>query len=123
MSNAAIIAIYCMEYMLKNKKISSAKEMAKTLNISYNHLSKVLQRLASLNIVETSRGPAGGYSLTEKGKKIKIREIIYAIEGEKKYSNCLMEVDCGKKKCIFKSFLNSVMDEYNKILEKKLNEI
>jgi len=123
MSNATIIAIHCMDYMSKNKKMASAKEMAKALNISYNHLSKVLQRLAGLNMVETSRGPAGGYSLTEKGRKSKIREIIYSIEGEKKYSNCLMEIKCDKKKCAFRSFLDAIMEGYNKILEKKLNEI
>lgn len=124
-SEAFIIAIHTLDYMIRNKKnIYSAKEIAKNLNISYNHLSKVLQRLNAENILNTIRGPNGGYSITEEGKKISTREILYIIEGKKQYTNCLFPYKrCDMKTCVFRTFLDETLKKFNTLLDLKISEI
>ena len=123
-SAASIIAVHSMDYKLKNKKPAySARELAGKMKVSYNHLSKVLQRLAAGNLVAAYRGPSGGYLLTEKGKRARLGEIINAIEGESERPPCFMSTKtCGRSRCVLKNFLDKTSREFNKLLNLKLGD-
>ena len=118
-SNAAIIALHTLDLMAKNKdKVLSTTEIAKKLEVSYNHLTKIMQQLTKAGIVSPIRGPKGGFSLTRKAEKSKLKNVIETMDGSIKYSNCLMNSKvCSRKKCVFSKFLSDT----NKNLEKVIN--
>lgn len=124
-SEASVIAVHAMIYLFNLPKHSAgAKELSKKINISYNHLSKVLQRLAQKQLLSTTRGPQGGYYLTEKGKNCSLSDILSAIEGEMVYSDCFYYLDgCGRKKCELRNFLRTMNIAFGELLKKKLKDL
>jgi len=124
-SERATIAIHTIDYMIRNKEdLYVASEIAKTLDISYNHLSKILQTLARHGYLKTNRGPFGGHTLTEKGKNAKIGEIIELFDGKIPDTKCLMSKKvCQRKFCAFENFLEKMLSEYKRLLSLKIKEI
>ena len=118
-SNAAIIALHALDLMAQNKdKVLSTTDMAKQLAVSYNHLTKIMQQLTKAGIVSATRGPKGGFSLTKKAEKAKLKNVIEIMDGHIEFSDCLMKTKvCQRKKCAFSKFLS----ETNKNLAKVIN--
>jgi len=79
---------------------ASAEAMADALGVSKSHLLKVLQRLSKGGLVQSSRGPGGGYSLTRPPHEVSVREVYEMIEGPIDVATCAMEVPtCGWASC------------------------
>ncbi len=121
-SEAASIAIHAIDYMIyKKEPLYIASNLASELSVSYNHLSKILQLLVKHGYLKTSRGPSGGYSLTEKGENAKIGEIIELIDGKLSKNTCLMNRKvCHRNGCSFQKFLEKIISEYEKIIDTKI---
>ena len=79
---------------------ASADAMADALGVSKSHLVKVLQRLAKGGLVQSSRGPGGGYSLTRPPQEVSVREVYEMVEGPIDVDTCAMQVPtCGWASC------------------------
>ena len=76
----------------------TAKEISDEYDISYELLSKVLQKLSKSNIVKSYQGIKGGYSLGKSPKEISIIDIISAIETNYKITEC-MEKNHSELEC------------------------
>ncbi len=88
------------------------EKIAKTIKVSANHLSKVMQRLAKAGMVRSIRGPKGGFVLERKPDDIRLMEIYEAIEGEYPEGRCLFRHPvCGGKKCAFGGWVQNLNDE------------
>lgn len=73
-------------------------DLAAATEVSRSFLSKVLQMLAHGGFVASWRGQAGGFELTEVGRRATVREIIEAIDGPVHLNVCLMSgQDCDRK--------------------------
>jgi Rrf2 family iron-sulfur cluster assembly transcriptional regulator len=59
-----------------------AAEIAQAQGMSLDYAQQVLQRLRKGGIIESVRGPSGGYRLTRPAKDISLREIFVAAEGD-----------------------------------------
>lgn len=78
------------------------KELAARLEASEATLAKVMQRLASAGLVDSKRGPAGGFRLARPGREISLKEILEAVEGPMNPIRCLFgRMICGRDRCIF----------------------
>lgn len=68
---------------------ASLKEISKEINSPEAFTAKVLQLLAKNNIIDSIKGPNGGF-LIEKKKlsKIKLSQIVLAIDGDSVYKGC-----------------------------------
>ncbi len=123
-SDAASIAIHTLDYMIQeNKPIYIASNLSKELCVSYNHLSKILQLLAKHGYLKTTRGPSGGYSLTEKGRQATIKEIVNLVDGEIEKNTCLMENKiCKRENCVLQKFMSKVIEDFEKIIEVKIKD-
>jgi Rrf2 family protein len=120
-SEAAVIALHAAQLIAKDRKRLSAAQIAAGLGVSYNHLSKVMQRLAKAGFVSPLRGPKGGFSLTRKADKATFRDIIEVIEGPLAFSACLMgERGCGRKNCQFGRLLLETNKKFEKALSQKV---
>ena len=71
-------------------KLVSVKKIAQLLNVSHNHLSKVLQRLVKSELIISIKGHSGGFKLAKPAEEVTFLEIYEAIEGRFKPSTCLL---------------------------------
>lgn len=124
-SQAATIALHALDYIIsRDEKIYIASKISNDLNVSYNHLSKILQILARQGYLKTSRGPVGGYKLTEKGKKSTIKEIIELFDGKLVINGCLMDKKvCKRDECILKRFNEKMLKEFENITQTEIKNL
>ena len=62
-SEAATLALHTAFFLVTNPdRRLTTREMASTMGASEAHLSKVLQRLVHAGLVESVRGPKGGFA-------------------------------------------------------------
>jgi Rrf2 family protein len=120
-SEAAVLALHATELMSREpERALSASGLAAELKVSYNHLSKVMQRLSREGYVSPIRGPKGGFRLTSRAAGARLRDIIEAIEGPLEFSDCLMgERGCGKADCSFRRLLAGTNKRFEKLLSQK----
>jgi len=122
-SEAAAIALHAADYLAGHPGLRSAQEIAKALDVSYNHLSKVLQQLTRADLLTPVRGPKGGFSLSPSGKKAAVRDFMTAIDGPVKLHACLMGAKvCRHKNCMFGRFLEETNKRFDAVLDGKISE-
>ena len=81
----------------------SARELAKRLKASEAHLAKVMQRLGHAGIVNSTRGPKGGFALARPATEMTLLAVYEAIEGAVEPAGCVFGTPvCGRKSCIFR---------------------
>ncbi|MDQ7823521.1 MAG: Rrf2 family transcriptional regulator [Candidatus Eremiobacteraeota bacterium] len=106
-SEAASIAFHTMVLMAADpQKLFTAHQISQMLEVSENHLSKVMQRLAKAGLVKAERGPSGGYRIGKDTRKVTLLHVYEAIEGPMDMSACLLSEkrSCGDK-CLMGSLL------------------
>lgn len=76
--------ILCALYLAKQHGAPSAgaAEIAESQGLDLPYTQQVLQRLRKGDIVQSIRGPKGGYKLQRPPSEITLREILYAAEGD-----------------------------------------
>ena len=82
----------------KENQQSSLDELSAEFKISRNHLIKVVQFLASNDLVTTKRGKNGGILISEKARAILLGDLIHLLEQDD-----TPVVNCDSKPCVFKS--------------------
>jgi len=108
-SEAASIALHAMIVLAVNQdKLMSVKDIASSLEISGNHLSKVLQRLVKAELVSSVKGNKGGFKLAKNPELINFLEIYEVIDGKYKPSACLLNKPVCKHKCIIGKLTESI---------------
>src|ERR1035437_5031409 len=76
-------------------EITSALEIAKAEDVPLPALSKVLQELVRKGLLESRRGPGGGFRLSRRPELITLRDIVAAIDGLDHFMDCV----AGLKVC------------------------
>ncbi len=109
-SEAASLALHTMVYLAaKNERLVTTHEIGEVLRVSEAHLSKVLQRLGKVGLVDATRGPKGGFCLAKAGEDISLLEVYEAIEGPLADTVCLLgEPVCQGNECILGGLLETV---------------
>ncbi len=117
-SEAASLAMHAMMIMTRQKQdTKSVKEMAEFLDVSENHLSKVLQRLNKAGMVESVRGPRGGYKLAADPETTTLLEIYEVVEGTLGEAKCLLgHPVCQGDNCILGGLVESVNEKVKSYL-------
>jgi Rrf2 family cysteine metabolism transcriptional repressor len=72
------------------------KEIADRQGISFSYLEQILHRLGKAGLIESVRGPAGGYLLAGNPSKLTIGDIVRTLEGPIALSHCLEPGDSGE---------------------------
>lgn len=107
-SEAASMALHAMITLAQKKdELVSVKEISSKLNVSANHLSKVMQRLTKAGFIESVKGFNGGFKLSVKPEDITFLEIYETFDGKLKDSSCLLSNYCGPD-CIFGDLISSI---------------
>ncbi|MFV0607146.1 MAG: RrF2 family transcriptional regulator [Niabella sp.] len=92
-------AIYIAGQSLQNRKVS-LKDVAKAIESPEAYTSKILQQLVRSNIINSEKGPTGGFSIDNTvTQKITLSSIVFAIDGNKVYTGCGLGLKrCNEKK-------------------------
>jgi Rrf2 family protein len=95
----------------------STREVAEELRVSEAHLSKVLQRLAKAGLVNSTRGPHGGFVLAHDAHDISLLEVYETIDGPICTADCLLnEPTCEGQACIMGDLVKSVNEQMRRYL-------
>jgi Rrf2 family iron-sulfur cluster assembly transcriptional regulator len=81
--------IYLALYATSTYKIG-IKEISRELGIPMPFLGKILQMLAKRQILESTKGPHGGFALRKPAVDISLMEIIEVIDGIDTLDRCLI---------------------------------
>lgn len=74
----------------------SLKDIAKEINSPEAFTAKILQQLSRNRIIDSVKGPTGGFTIDKKSMlKIKLSQIVSAIDGDSIYEGCGL----GLKRC------------------------
>lgn len=112
-------ALRSLMYLAANRpQRASVKEIAAHYNISRNHLVKVAHRLASLGLIESSKGKGGGLRLATDPQRIKLGDIVRQLENldivecfDPQTNSCRVTQSCRLKHYLFdasKAFIDSL---------------
>lgn len=64
-------------------------EIAKAIDSPEPFTAKILQQLAKSKLVQSNKGPNGGFSISEKDlERIKLKDLVLAIDGEGLFTEC-----------------------------------
>jgi Rrf2 family iron-sulfur cluster assembly transcriptional regulator len=80
----------------ENGRVCPSEEISKKLNIPKEFVSKILQSLTESGIVESKKGKSGGFKLAKHPSKIKLIDIVDAIDGLESFNSCVLGFpDCS----------------------------
>ena len=123
-------AVMAMADLAKNNATdpTSLTEISLRQGISVAYLEQLFLRLRKNNLVQSARGPSGGYMLTKPPEKIKLLSIIRAVDEKIKTVKCRKESKkgCNGKsiKCITHNLWDDLETHINKFFEDNtLNDI
>lgn len=76
--------ILCSLYLARNSSRGAvgASEISEAQSIPLQYTQQILQRLRKGGIIESERGPHGGYKLSRTPQETNLKEILYAAEGD-----------------------------------------
>jgi Rrf2 family iron-sulfur cluster assembly transcriptional regulator len=87
--------------MRASKKPVTLISISTRQNISLSYLEQLFGKLRRNNIVESVRGPGGGYYLARSAGKITVADIVQAVDEKVDATNCDGEGNCqGGQPCI-----------------------
>ena len=123
-------AVMAMADLAKNnvKEPTSLAEISLRQGISISYLEQLFLKLRKNNLVQSSRGPSGGYVLAKPPGEIKLLSIISAVDEKIKTIKCKRESKkgCNGKsiKCITHNLWDDLENHINKFFEDNtLNDI
>ncbi len=79
-------------YLASKEKGSlvSAEEISKVLKIPREFISKILQSLRESGLIFSSKGKSGGFGLAKDPSRIKLIDVVAAIDGLDMFDSCVL---------------------------------
>lgn len=116
--------ILALQYMAANKhEMLTAKKIAKNLDVSFEFLSKSLQKILKYNLIKSQQGIKGGYYLAKDPENISVMDVILSLGENPNIVACIdgekMSVDeCLRSDhCTLKNPMAKIQKKINKIFE------
>ena len=106
--------------------MTSINELTKKLDIPYHFLGKILQNLTYKGLLNSQKGPTGGFALAMPANDITLFHIIDAIDGNGFMSKCVMGfAECsGKNPCAVHEKWGGLRDAiYNMLVSKSIGQM
>jgi Rrf2 family protein len=75
---------------LESGSLVSAEDISKALKIPKEFISKILQSLRESGLISSSKGKSGGFSLAKPASRIKLIDVVAAIDGLDMFDSCVL---------------------------------
>lgn len=111
--------IYITSKSLIDERVG-LKSIAKEIDSPEAFTAKILQKLSRENIIISTKGPHGGFSINKlRADEIKLRDIVYAIDGNAIYQGCALGFEtCNENKpCPMHNKFKKIREELAEMLE------
>ena len=122
-TKATNYALHIMAYFVRydGSENLSLQPLASHMNIPQSYLSKVLTQLVKADLIQSTAGMNGGYSLRKKKEDISFFDVIQAIEGNGALFTCEMS---DTRECRLEKVMREAASCMESILQsKKLYEV
>ncbi|MEP7144510.1 MAG: Rrf2 family transcriptional regulator [Ferruginibacter sp.] len=74
------------------------KAISKGINAPEHFIAKILQELSRKGLVQSAKGPNGGFFLEAESKKNSLADIVRAVDGDKLFTGCGLGLkNCSEK--------------------------
>ena len=108
---------------INDQQPTNLTEISVRQGISISFLEQIFLKLKKNNLVESSRGPTGGYLLAKSPKEIKLSSIIKAVDEKVKTVGCEKQSESGcngkSSKCITHDLWDELEDYINNFFQQK----
>lgn len=84
-------AFLALKYVAESDNHVSVKEIATKVNIPYELLAKIMQKLVKHGIIASVQGTKGGYTLSENAEEIKLSRVIAALDQNVQMTDCMVD--------------------------------
>ena len=91
----AIRAVIYIAQQTKDGNRVGIKDVAKGIDSPEYFIAKILQEMVRKNLLQSTKGPNGGFHLDEKDMKNSLAVIVRHFDGDKIFSGCAL----GLKRC------------------------
>lgn len=94
LSKTSEYALRVLGYMINSdQQVFPAKHLVEVLNVPDKYLRKLMTDLSKSGFIKSIQGREGGYVFARNASKIKLSDVIEAVEGMDRYSGCIMGFD------------------------------
>ena len=93
LSNSCRYGIRAVMYLASRQSgntMTGITRISEDLNLPTPFLAKILQQLAKHKILNSLKGPHGGFSLMKDPNKISLFDIVRIIDGDDIFNNCII---------------------------------
>ncbi|MEZ6096813.1 MAG: Rrf2 family transcriptional regulator [Pirellulaceae bacterium] len=97
----------------------SRADIADATLVPADYLLKVLNGLDNAGIVESKRGPGGGYKLTRSADQISVLDVVRAVEELPRIEKCPLGLESHTRLCP----LHKLLDDAAKIIEDSFRQV
>ena len=118
----------------KEGRKAGIREIAEGIDSPEYFIAKILQELSRKNLVQSLKGPSGGFYLDKRGMECTLADIVKAIDGDKIFLGCGLGLkECSEKrpcpihnefkkirKEMHDMLQSATLNEFNEKLERKL---
>lgn len=67
-------------------------EMAEKLSVPRHFLAKIMKRMVKENVLASTKGPYGGFSLNDKTLDTRLIEVVKITDGLEQFENCVLSL-------------------------------
>lgn len=122
----AIKAVIYLASKFESEEKAGIKEIAGFINASEHTVGKMLQTLVREQIINSAKGPKGGFYITAKQKNGSIINIIDAIDGKDVFDQCGLGLSkcSATHPCPMHNDYKAVRDQFKTICrQKKISDL
>ena len=115
LTEGASIALHSMVIIARNesKRTVNVNDLAAKTGSSKFHTSKIMQKLVKDGYLNSTRGPAGGFTLAKTPEDITLLQIYESVEGKVTVSTCPVNRSaCPFGGCIFDEITVKMTNEF-----------
>ena len=105
-------ALIAIRHLQENQdKLVPVSDISASYGIPREILAKTLQKLANSNVIESYKGPSGGYKVTNKVAKITLNDFFEILEGPTAIMDCYFQDGCDHlNSCNIRTPINKIND-------------
>lgn len=124
LSNTSRYGIRAVIYLVVNTRLNTKigiKKIASDLNIPTPFLGKILQMLVKKGVLDSIKGPNGGFGMNQQTPKVSLMELVEIIDGANVFKGCVIGVrDCDnpdEPQCAIHDEFSSLRDKLIKLFK------
>ncbi|MDP2043520.1 MAG: Rrf2 family transcriptional regulator [Algoriphagus sp.] len=95
----AINSMIFLATMPEGEECIGLKEIAVAINSPEAFTAKILQTLVREHLLESIKGPNGGFRISESGRKVSLHRVVEVVDGDSIFTGCALGLqECSEKR-------------------------